>query len=105
MEPEFFLDTERLKAHAEELRQVKYIAQRLQQHLLLAEREADPSFAARFDSLVHAAEGLVRFFERLSEAMEDTSTEAELASLHVRRLIEDSRLDPDAIFTIDAAGI
>ncbi len=102
MEPEFFLNTERLKSHAEELLQQKYTAQRLHQQILTAKRAADPSFAYRFDLLAAKAEGLAQFFSKLSQVMEDTSTDAELASIRARRLIEDSRLHPEEIFQTDS---
>lgn len=105
MDCEYFLDSSRLQAHASDLMDGKYTAQRLQNELQRAMNYADPSFSYRFNRLITKAENLSTFFRRLSDVLDETSYEAEVVILKIQSMLEESKLDPDSIIQIDSDHI
>lgn len=90
MDGEVFLDTVLLRQHVAEIEQERRTAQRLYDQLEAAKALCAPEDQERYHRLLDDVQGLVRYFRAMANVVDDISTNAELTSIKIGQLIQNT---------------
>lgn len=98
---EYYLDTDKLRLHAQEIRKEQHLSMQIYDKLYYIRQQADPEFENRLTRIIQDVQKLKLFFEKLAKLMEEISDEAELVSVHIRRIMEEAQWNPETVLKTD----
>ncbi len=105
MNSEYYLDTDLLRMHADELDASARIAQRLCDEIRQVRRMGDPTFDHRCSALLSKAQGLADFYAAMARVVRNIGDDGDEVICRIRDLILDSRTDFGTIIRVDPADV